>query len=154
MLRRTRPLLVLVAATAVLSSVASGAAVFSTDVQFSPDPANSWTPSYVVSTTDLINGMQPASSAGNFALEAGGGLPVLTDGAFGTITRRPVAGQPAEPHPAFATAGNANGAGSTATYGLDLAASPLGYNISQIDVYGGWNDAGCLPLKRSVVETT
>src|SRR5688500_12943102 len=153
MLRRTRPLLVLVAATAALSSVASGAAVYTTDVQFSPDPANSWTPTYVVSTTDLINGTMPAASAGNFALEAGGGLPVVTDGAYGTITRVPTGGV-AEPHPAFATAGNANNSGSFATYNLDLGASPLGYNISRIDVYGGWNDAGRDQQRYNVLYST
>jgi len=151
MLRRT--LLVLAAATAALSSVASGAPVFSTDVQFSPDPANSWTPSYIVSTSDLINGTMPASSVGNFALEVGGGLPVLTNGAYGTITRVPVAGTP-EPHPAFATAGNLNGSGSSATYNLNLTASPLGYNISQIDVYGGWNDAGRDQQRYDVLYST
>jgi hypothetical protein len=153
MLRRARALFVLVVVSAALSSVASGAAVFSTDVQYSPDPANSWTPSYVVSTTDLINGTAPATSTGNFALEVGGGLPVLTDGAYGTITRVPVTGTP-EPHPAFATAGNANGAGSLATYNLNLLASPLGYNISQIDVYGGWNDAGRDQQRYNVLYAT
>lgn len=153
MLRRTHALLVLVLVSAALSSVASGAVSISTDVQFSPDPANSWTPSYVVSTTDLINGSAPAASAGDFALEMGGGLPVLTNGAYGTITRVPVTGTP-EPHPAFATAGNANGAGSVATYNLNLAASPLGYNISQIDVYGGWNDAGRDQQRYNVLYST
>ena len=140
MTRRTRSLLALAAATVGFSSTAPGAVNVLTDVQFSPDPTTSWTPSYVVSTTDLISGATPSASAGNFALEAGGGLPVVTDGAFGTITRRPVAGQPGEPHPAFATAGP--GAGTTVTYALNTAANPLGYNISGIDVYGGWNDAG------------
>lgn len=153
MLRRTRSLLASVAVSAALSSVASGAVVFSSDAQFSPDPANSWTPSYVVSTTDLINGTAPSASTGNFALEMGGGLPALTDGAFGTITRRPVTGTP-EPHPAFATAGNANGAGSVATYTLNLAASPLGYNLSRIDVYGGWNDAGRDQQRYNVLYST
>src|SRR5688572_11066563 len=153
MLRRMRASLVLVIVSVALSSVASGAVSISTDVQFSPDPANSWTPSYVVSTTDLINGTSPAASTGNFALEVGGGLPVLTDGAFGTITRRPVTGT-SEPHPAFATAGNANGAGSVATYNLNLVASPLGYNLSQIDVYGGWNDAGRDQQRYDVLYST
>ena len=153
MVCRTRSLLVSVAVSAGLSSVASGAVVYSTEVQFSPNPAASWTPSYVVSATDLINGAAPGASTGNFALEVGGGLPVLTDGAYGTITRVPVTGTP-EPHPAFATAGNGNGAGSVATYNLNLATSPLGYNISRIDVYGGWNDAGRDQQRYNVLYST
>jgi hypothetical protein len=151
--RRTISLLALAAATAGVSSAAPGAVSVVPDVQFSPDPANSWSPSYVVSATDLVNGAAPSASAGNFALESGGGTPVLTDGAYGTITRVPVTGTP-EPHPAFATAGNLNASGSSVTYALNTAASPLGYNIRQIDVYGGWNDAGRDQQRYNVLYST
>jgi hypothetical protein len=119
-----------------LGSHAFAAISIVTDSQIG-NGADPFTPSYTVSTTDLIQGMAPSASVGNFALESSGGLPVLTDGTFGTILTG-VSGN----HTAFATAGNGGGSGSTVTYALNTAASPLGYNLSNIVVYGGWNDNG------------
>jgi hypothetical protein len=65
-------------------------------------------------------------------------LPVLTDGTYGTITEPGSA--PDRTHLIFGIAGGGSGSGTFATYSLDTAASPLGYNLSRIDVYGGWND--------------
>jgi hypothetical protein len=115
---------------------AFGAVAIATDFQIG-NGVDPFTPSYVVSTSDLIQGMAPSASAGNFAAELSGGLPVLTDGTFGQIFTG-VSGN----HPAFATGGGGNGTGSTVTYALNTAASPLGYNISNITTYGGWNDNG------------
>jgi hypothetical protein len=81
----------------------------------------------------LINGAAPSAQAGNFAEEASGGVGVLTNGTFGTIS----GGNPGN-NTLFATAGT----GEQVTYSLNLGASPQGYNLSRIDVYGGWNDSG------------
>jgi hypothetical protein len=60
-----------------------------------------------------------------------GGLPVLTDGNYGTI----VSGGP---HPAFATGGP--NAGQYVIYTLGPSAN--GYDITNILIAGGWNDNG------------
>jgi hypothetical protein len=65
---------------------------------------------------------------------------VLTNGTYGTITEP--GGAPDRSHASFALAGGGSATGTFATYTLNLAASPSGYDISRIDVYGGWNDSG------------
>jgi hypothetical protein len=100
----------------------------------------SFTPTYTPSSTDLINGQLPSSSAGDFTFELSGGLPVLTNGTYGTITQP--GGAPDRTHGAFAVAGGGSGTGTFVQYNLNTAASPLGYNLTAIDVFGGWNDNG------------
>ncbi len=56
---------------------------------------------------------------------------VLYDGNFGTAT-------PATDPTTVAPIRT----GSTITYAFNTAASPLGFNLSEIDVFGGWNDNG------------
>jgi hypothetical protein len=112
-----------------------------TDSQVGPGGAGStFTPTYVVSNSDLIQGLLPTASSGDYAVELSGGLPVLTDGTFGTITEP--GGAPDRTHFAFAVAGGGSGTGTTLTYSLNTAASPAGYNLSSINTYGGWNDNG------------
>lgn len=60
-----------------------------------------------------------------------GGLPVLTDGNYGVFENT-------GPHPAFATCGPT--AGQYIIYTLGSAAN--GYDVTNIQVAGGWNDAG------------
>ena len=123
----------------VLGSWAQAAPVIDTNSQAAAAPgAASFTPTYTVSSTDLINGLTPTASNGDFAQELSGGLPVLTDGTYGTITQP--GGAADRTHGAFAVAGNT--AGTTVTYTLNTAASPLGFNLNSIAVYGGWNDNG------------
>ena len=43
-------------------------------------------------------------------------------------------------HAAFGLGGGGSNTGTSVTY--NLGANPLGYNISAIVVYGGWNDNG------------
>jgi hypothetical protein len=131
-----------VAACGVLWSTRAGAVVTtSTDFQLGPGGAGStFTPTYVVSSTDLINGRAPTASSGDFSVELSGGLPVLNNGTYGTITEP--GGAPDRTHGAFAVAGGGGGTGTTVTYSLDTATSPAGFNLKQIDVYGGWNDNG------------
>jgi hypothetical protein len=127
---------------AILASAAPsfGAVVFNTNAELGPGGVGStFTPSYAVSSTDLINGLTPSAFAGDFAaVELSGGLPVLTDGAYGTITEP--GGAPDRTHGAFGLGGGGSGTGTSATY--SLTANPLGYNISSVAVYGGWNDNG------------
>jgi hypothetical protein len=60
-----------------------------------------------------------------------GGLPVLTDGDYGYITNGGT-------HPAFAAGGT--NAGQFVTYTLGPNAD--GYNVTNIQIAGGWNDDG------------
>ena len=118
-----------------------GAVTIATDFQTGPGGAGStFTPTYIVSNTDLINGTLPSASAGDFTVELSGGLPVLTNGVYGTITEP--GGAPDRTHGAFAVAGGGSGTGTTLTYSLNTGASPAGYKLSNIVVYGGWNDNG------------
>jgi hypothetical protein len=111
-------------------AIASGAPSIATSGETGTGP---FTPSYSPSGTDLINGTSPSAQSGNFSEEAAGGVAVLTDGTFGTIS----GGNPGN-NTLFATAGT----GEQVTYSLNLAASPLGYLITGINTYGGWNDSG------------
>jgi hypothetical protein len=63
-----------------------------------------------------------------------GGLPVLTDGNYGFFVTD-------GSHPAFATCGNtASSAGKYVIY--TLGANANGYNVTNIQIAGGWNDNG------------
>lgn len=74
-----------------------------------------------------------------------GGLPVLTDGNYGMIV-------PEGPHPAFATGGpqsvgEGSGASAYSTNSGEyvvytLGTNPNGYNVTNIQIAGGWNDNG------------
>ena len=125
------------------SAVSADAAIqIVTNNEIGPGGVGStFTPSYVVSSTDLLNGLMPSAVGGNFAAtEITGGLPVLTDGIYGTITEP--GGAVDRTHLIFGIAGGGSGTGTFATYSLNLAASPLGYDIDHFDIYGGWNDNG------------
>ena len=100
---------------------------------------STFTPSYVVSNSDLINGLIPASFSGDFAaVEFSGGLPVMNDGVYGVITEP--GGAPDRTHGAFGLGGGGSATGISVTY--NLGSNPSGYNISSVAVYGGWNDNG------------
>src|SRR5688572_14875742 len=71
-------------AAATLVARADGAVIVTTEFEQGASP---FTPTYVPSTTDLINGLSPSASSGNFTVEESGGLPALTDGSFGVIDR-------------------------------------------------------------------
>ena len=79
-------------------------------------------PDWIIETDSLIAGRLPSfTGTGNFEFEPEtGGLPVLTDGAFG----------PTETTASFATCGNE--AGRSITYFLD------GATLTNIVVYSGW----------------
>jgi hypothetical protein len=137
----TRPLCVVAVLTLALAPQALAAVIVTNNAEAAPAPGGeSFTPSYAVSSTDLINGLLPTDSAGDFTVEIAGGLPVLTDGAYGTITQP--GGAPDRTHGAFATVGGGGGTGTFVTYTLDIDANPLGFDITSINAYSGWNDSG------------
>ena len=86
---------------------------------------------WTVDPGSLIAGQSPSSvGSGNFSQP----VSVLTDGSFGWLNYWPNVGS----SPTEATCGTS--AGQSVTY--NLGASPNGYSISNIVVYGGWGDAG------------
>ena len=93
--------------------------------------AGSFSP-FTVSNTDLLQtSLASFSSTGTFNLENTGGIPALANGSF-NITGV------AQNNPDLAT-GQSN---ASITVNLNLATNPLGYDISSIVGYGGWNDGG------------
>ena len=101
--------------------------------------SGTFTPTWNIAEDSSIAGLLPSSvGSGNFSMSDSGGVPVLTDGAFGPVYTG-VTGS----HPAFATCGPTAGAVLTYTlptfdaYGFDVSST-----ITSIVVYGGWNDNG------------
>jgi hypothetical protein len=93
---------------------------------------------FSVLNNDLLQtSVSSVSSGGNFSLEGSGGVTALTNGAF-LIN----GGNPSSSNAELATAGNGGGAGTFVQYDLNLTLSPLGYQITDITTYGGWNDGG------------
>src|ERR1700742_2900871 len=94
-----------------------------------------FTPSWNITDGSLIAGMMPSTvGSGNFVQESAGGVVVLTDGAFGSISNGSTGS-----HPSFATGGPSGG--TFVTYRLPTSATN-GYDITNFVVYGGWNDSG------------
>lgn len=134
----------LLIAGTLLPGVASAAVVVATG--FQNNGTTNLAHTYVVSSTDLLNGLTASASTtypgdaaamppinpGSFTNEGSGGLPVLTNGLFAPITRSP---DPNFDRSGFATGGPRGG--TSVTYTLAMAAS-----IASIDVYGGWQDGG------------
>ncbi|MDB6018454.1 MAG: Immunoglobulin subtype [Pedosphaera sp.] len=102
-------------------------------------------PTWIVSTNnDLIYGSVNgsgvgtwAAGAGNFGADQSGGDPaVLSDGSFGYFNYWPNVGST----PTEVTCGTT--AGNSITYTLNTNTTPLGYDLTNIVVYGGWGDNG------------
>ena len=132
---------VLVAACVVcLTGSARAAVVSSVETDKAPpgaspgDPYNPVFPAGGPSTTDILQGMSPIDSAGNFQVEDSAGLVALTNGSVATFYGTQAADSN---HSAYATAGDGGGSGQFVVYALG---GP--HNVSSIVVYGGWNDAG------------
>ncbi|MDB6121104.1 MAG: putative alpha-L-rhamnosidase [Pedosphaera sp.] len=97
--------------------------------------SNSFTPTWSVASGNLIAGISPSSvGAGNFSQESAGGVGGLTDGIFGSLATG-ISGS----HPTSATCGGSGG--TSITYTLSASATN-GYDVTNIVVYGGWNDNG------------
>jgi MYXO-CTERM domain-containing protein len=86
---------------------------------------------FAVSSNDLLTGLLP-SVLGNFSGEEGTTTnpAVLTNGTFGPAGLADFS-QVLSIHN-----------DTSLIYNLDLAASPLGYNITDINTYSGWRDGG------------
>ena len=96
------------------------------------------TTAYLVSSTDLINGMLPTlnSEMGTIQPEEGQAtdyLGALTNAAFGDP------GLPGESNVNEVVTVHDN---ADFTFFLDTLAAPLGYNITGINTYAGWRDNG------------
>lgn len=88
---------------------------------------------FAVRNNDLLQtSVAGVVSGGNFSIEGGGGVPALTNGAF-VIN----GGNPAD-NSQLATGGD----GAFVEFTLDLSVNALGYDISSIESFGGWNDSG------------
>ncbi len=122
------------ASVILLGAISSRAGISLTLGNQTGNGTTNFTPTFVVSSTDLINGKLPVSSAGTFTLDGAGGLPVLTNGVYG-----PIPPASSATHASFATVGGTAGAGTFVVY--NLGANALGYSLSQISVYGGWSDS-------------
>lgn len=93
-------------------------------------PYNPTFPSGGPSSTDLLNGLLPSVSNGNFQEETSAGTAALTNGSVATFYGNQMA---SSDHTAYATGHN----GDSVTYALGGAS-----NLSSIVIYGGWNDGG------------
>ena len=113
---------------------AQGAVVTSVETDIAPSGGTgAYTPIFPSggpSSTDILNGLLPSASVGNFTRENSTGVAALTNGSVSTF----YGNQTAESiHAAYAT----GGVNESVTYALSGI-----YNLSSIVVYGGWNDAG------------
>lgn len=117
------------------AATASAAVVVATENQLAPPATPTFTPTYVIpSANNVLAGLLPSASVGDFTIERSGGLPVLTNGVFGELNND---GGPTATHANLATFGDGGGSGSTLTYTLATATV-----LSSIHIYGGWNDRG------------
>lgn len=87
------------------------------------------------SSIDLLEGLLPVDSVGNFTQELSPGPVVLTDGSDATVYPEDGTGGNDIDHAAYATGGNTGG--TSLTYSLGGL-----FDLSSIVVYGGWNDGG------------
>ena len=97
------------------------------------------TPTWTPATNSLIAGLVPSVALGNFSEEANGrNVNCLTLG--GSLTISSISSPNSTCSTNYITCGNANGTGSTVIY--TLPALTNGYNLTNITVYGGWQDNG------------
>jgi signal transduction histidine kinase len=102
---------------------------------------SSFTPTWGITTNNnLIAGRLPSRTRGDFSLEAPGRqLGLLTDGNKGTltvITNGLTDDLRISSSTNYVTCGESSGAGSSVTY--LLTGSKIGYDLTNIIVYGGW----------------
>jgi len=126
------------AAWLTCASPVFAALVVSTSNQTGPVP---FTPAWTPAADSLIAGFSPSSSAGDFSEEPqGGSRDVNSLTAGGDLTIDSVGSPDTTCSPNYVTGGNGGGAGSSLIY--PLPASANGYNLTNITVYGGWQDNG------------
>jgi len=101
----------------------------------------SFTPGWAAVTNgSLIAGQPPATAVGNFSEEVPGrNVDSLTSG--GSLSLSQIAGTSGYTTSTnYVTCGNGGGAGSELIY--TLTGSATGYDLTNITVYGGWDDNG------------
>lgn len=98
------------------------------------------TPTWVPATDSLIANEVPGTAEGNFSEEVSGrNVNSLTAG--GSLTISQITGNDGTTCSTnYVTCGNGYGAGSLIIYSLPTSAN--GYNVTNITVYGGWQDNG------------
>lgn len=89
-----------------------------------------------VSSTDVLEGLLPIASTGNFTQESSAGPVALTEGTNNSVYPQGGLGGDDIDHAAFATIGGSAG-GTSLTYGLGGI-----YDLQEIVMYGGWGDGG------------
>jgi alpha-L-rhamnosidase len=104
---------------------------------------NTFYPTWTFATNgSLIAGALPSTATGNFSREVSGrNVASLTAG--GGLGLAQITGAPGFPITTtinYVTCGNGSGAGSTLIYSLTNA--PVGYDLTNITVFGGWADNG------------
>lgn len=128
------------------ANAASAAIVVTSDNQLGTGGTTTFTPTYTIAQPDLLAGLLPTASTGLFSQhdssgETSGDLPVLTDGTYGSINSGTTGA-----HTSFVVAGGGRpsaAAFSTQSYGTSVTWTlPAPASLSQIAVYGGWNDSG------------
>ena len=115
-----------------MASAASAALNVNSDFQTGPGASATFTPTYTVDGPNLLAGLTPTASTGDFTTETTAGTSVLTNGSFGTL---PVYTGAASTKTNVAATGP--GAGSSVTYTLRSPST-----ITEIEVLGGWADNG------------
>jgi hypothetical protein len=100
---------------------------------FQEDSIPFFFPTWTLPAGDLIEGSLPISvGSGNFIDESCSGVGVLTSGFIGGI------GSGNDIYMASCGAGG----GSSVTYALPTSGAPSGWSITNIQIFGGWNDGG------------
>jgi len=115
--------------------------IITTTNQTGTSTNSAYTPPWnVVTNGSLIAGQPPTTAVGNFSEEASGrNVNSLTAGGSLSLSQIPGnVGYTTSTN--YVTCGNGSGAGSLLIYTLPNSAT--GYNLTNITVYGGWDDNG------------
>jgi len=99
------------------------------------------TPSWAVAADSLLRNQTPTGTNGGYNLESYWGARNVNSLTAGDSLTLDTGGSPLTTSSNYVTCGNGGGAGTTLIYPLTNA-SPNGFNLTNITVYGGWRDAG------------
>lgn len=117
------------------AGAAQGAVTLTQTTDVAPsggDVHEEYTPPFTVSSSDLAQGIL-GTGASNPMVEDSGGAATWTDGSITTVYKEDGTGGDAIDHAAYGAAAD----GDKITFDLGGL-----FNLSQIDVYVGWNDSG------------
>jgi Immunoglobulin I-set domain len=143
----------------------NGNVVLSYAGQSFPGSSTNYFPAWPVTANSLVNGFTPGSGPGTFtSIGDFGGNPgnagaeycnsdptVMSDG----IATNFIALVTGTPNAYFVAGGAAfSGVGSSITYTLVTNSAPLGFDLTNITVFGGWQDSGRNEQKYQVLVAT